>query len=373
MAFVRRHRGQLGPNDLQHLSAAGGPVDGEGRHGVEHRANLENGNRPKSQRKHLRRHPPTIRNHHGGQSLSQGASGRALEWRPAGSRQENQAEHRRGQTLSAARRQLFDQFLRPRRHEPRPRQAHSRHGTHARMRRPGVGRQPVECSPGSPMPSCIWRKCSNKCGRIRRSECGALYHAVHGLQLYRDRRFGHRDPAGESGQPEPPAEARRRVRCRAGIAPTRGRASIASRTHSPRRLVRAKASRDHRSIRAVACPRPPSSWRMRQGLRGALAGLVRGGRLGLGSSGSGGGTSSAGVVGAAGEVGNDDFLRNRGATPASGVARGPGNNGTRGGFCGALPGCSILTTPPVAARRAARSVGFRRRRRSRSCRRHHVN
>jgi hypothetical protein len=24
-------------------------------------------------------------------------------------------------------------------------------------------------------------------------ECGALYHAVHGLELYRDRRFGRQD------------------------------------------------------------------------------------------------------------------------------------------------------------------------------------
>jgi hypothetical protein len=38
-------------------------------------------------------------------------------------------------------------------------------------------------------------------------ECGALYHAVHGLQLYRNRRFGPRDAAGETPQPEPPSEA----------------------------------------------------------------------------------------------------------------------------------------------------------------------
>ncbi len=38
-------------------------------------------------------------------------------------------------------------------------------------------------------------------------ECGALYHAVHGLQLYRNRRFGPRDAAGETAQPAPPSEA----------------------------------------------------------------------------------------------------------------------------------------------------------------------
>jgi hypothetical protein len=37
-------------------------------------------------------------------------------------------------------------------------------------------------------------------------ECGALYHAVHGLQLYRNRRFGPRDASG-TNQPDPPAEA----------------------------------------------------------------------------------------------------------------------------------------------------------------------
>jgi hypothetical protein len=38
-------------------------------------------------------------------------------------------------------------------------------------------------------------------------ECGALYHAVHGLQLYRNRRFGQRDPAGAASPAEPPSEA----------------------------------------------------------------------------------------------------------------------------------------------------------------------
>lgn len=38
-------------------------------------------------------------------------------------------------------------------------------------------------------------------------ECGALYHAVHGLQMYRNRRFGQRSAAAEAPPSDPPSEA----------------------------------------------------------------------------------------------------------------------------------------------------------------------
>ena len=46
-------------------------------------------------------------------------------------------------------------------------------------------------------------------------ECGALYHAAHGLDLYRTRRFGPRNPIPSGGplKPQPTVAASRRV-CR---------------------------------------------------------------------------------------------------------------------------------------------------------------